>query len=235
METIHLFKPYPDTLALALICPVLLKMGRDKVHGETPEVHSIPKSFQTPYGYYKYVNVSKLGLIPVICVKETGVIFSTQIRAIYIEHILIDLADRLKLDFDSFFKTLTEGKRTIITGVEGMDPPRLMYMTPQEALESISSSQPKKSLTPKVIGDMDLSLYSISEEWNPLKTTGGEYYFSYWTTTTDPQTLFDMTSLEITVRTCFDNNLSTLPTETGWGSNFLKPILTHIREKLVER
>jgi hypothetical protein len=235
MEEIHLFKPYPETLALALITPVLLKMGSDKVHGEIPKIHPIPKLFQTPYGNFEFVNVSKLGLIPVICVKETGTIVGTQIRAIYIEHILIDLADRLKLDFSSFFKTLMEGKRTIITGVESIDPPRLMYSTPEEALESISSSQPKPSLQPNVISDMDLSLYTISEEWNPLKTTGGEYSFSYWTTTTDTQTLFNMTSLEITVRTCLDNNLSTLPTETNWGNNFLKPILTHIRERLVNR
>ena len=233
LPTAHLFKPYPETLALAFVRPVLMDMARNEIHRDVPpDLRPIPDSFETPYGHHKYVGASKLALIPIVCIKETGAIIQVRVREIYVDHIMANLAAGLNLDFESFLKTITQAERTIIAGVEGVGPPRLMYSTVQEAVEAMSGSQQSASSKPGIVADKDSSLYSTTEAWNPLRTPTGEYRFSYWTTTTDAATGLNLTSLEITVKSCLDDNLSAIPPGGGWESNFLKPLFTHIRAEL---
>ncbi len=238
LSTIDLFKPYPNTLALALVRPTLLDWVQGKIHRETPsDLHPTPNSFYTPYGLYKY-DPSKIKLISIPCVNETGTIIRVRIREIYLTHILNTLATSLNQDFDTFFNTIVEGEKImIIAGVEGVDPPRLMYSTEQEVFEAISNSQQNGSSDPAIMGlitDSNSSLYSTMGVSNPLQTATGEYSFTYWATTTDPGVMLNLTSLEITVKSCLNDNLSELPQGGGWESNFLKPTFTHIRAKLSE-
>jgi hypothetical protein len=231
LPTVQLFTPYPNTLALALVAPVLLdRLEGRGIYGQTPDINPIPDSFETPYGLYKYVDVSKLSLVDIICINETGTIIPAQIRSIYFEHVLINLANGLNLELEIFFKTIIERERTIIAGVERVDPPRLLYSTPQEAIEATSKS--KIASKPAIIVNIDSSLYSPTQACNPLRIPAGEYFFSYWTTTTDPTTMLNMTSLEINTKSCINDNQLSLPLGGGWESNFLQPIFSHIRAKL---
>jgi hypothetical protein len=239
MPAINLFKPYPETLALALVRPTLLDWVQGKIHRETPsDLHPTPNSFYTPYGLYKYDGTSKLALISIACVSETGTIVDAHIRVIYLTHILSTLATSLNQDFDTFFNTIVEGgKIMIIAGVEGVDPPRLMYSTEQEVFEAISNSQQNGSSDPAIMGlvtGSDSSLYSTMDVSNPLQTATGEYSFTYWANTIDPKTIEKMRRLENIVAYCHSNNLSVLPSpeREAWSVDVLQPFLNHIRAKL---
>jgi hypothetical protein len=157
-------------------------------------------------------------------------------------------AAALNLDLDSFWNTIIEGKQVIIAGVEGVDPPRLMYSTEQEVFDAIESSQQNASSDPAIMGlitgpammvireDRDLTLYSTIGVSNPLQTATGEYCFTYWHTVTDSKIVENMMHLENIVAYCHDNNLSVLPSPEceAWRVDVLQPLLNKIRAKISE-
>jgi len=240
LSTIDLFKPYPNTLALALVRPTLLDWAQGKIHRDTPpNLHPRPNSYRTPYGLYKYDGTGKLNLISIPCVNETGTVIRAQIREIYLAHILGNQAAALNLDLDSFWNTIIEGKQVIIAGVEGVDPPRLMYSTEQEVFEAISNSQQNGSSDPAIMAmreDRDLTLYSTIGVSNPLQTATGEYCFTYWHTVTDSKIVENMIHLESIVTYCHSNNLSVLPSPEceAWRVDVLQPLLNRIRATISE-
>ncbi len=240
MPAINLFKPYPETLALALVRPTLLDWAQGKIHRDTPpNLHPRPNSYRTPYGLYKYDGTGKLNLISIPCVNETGTVIRAQIREIYLAHILGNQAAALNLDLDSFWNTIIEGKQVIIAGVEGVDPPRLMYSTEQEVFEAISNSQQNGSSDPAIMAireDRDLTLYSTIGVSNPLQTATGEYCFTYWHTVTDSKIVENMIHLENIVIYCHSNNLSVLPSPEceAWRVDVLQPLLNKIRATISE-
>jgi hypothetical protein len=239
LSAVDLFKPYPNTLGLALVRPTLLDWVQGKIHRETPsDLYPTPNSFYTPYGLYEYDGTSKLALISVACVSETGTIADAHIRVIYLTHILSALATSLNQDVDTFFNTVVEGEKImIIGGVEGVDPPRLMYSTVQEAIDAMKGSQQNAS-TDQILAIRDIAsaLYSPMAVSNPLQTPTAEYYFTYWANTIDSKTIEKMRRLENIVAYCRSNNLSVLPSpeREGWSVDVLQPFLNHIRDKISE-
>jgi hypothetical protein len=241
---INLFKHYPDTLALALVRMNILDSIQGKEHREAPpNLHPRPDSFRTPYGLYKYHDTSdtlELALTSIPCVSATGTIVDAHIREIYLSHILNTLAKSLNQDSDTFFKTIVGGKKSmIIAAVEGVDPPKLMYSTEQEAIEVLSNSEQNTSSNRAIMRireDKDLTLYSTIGVSNPLQTTTGEYSFTYWANTTDPEIIETMRRLENIVAYCHSNNLSVLPSpeREHWTVMVLQPFLNYIRTKISE-
>jgi hypothetical protein len=241
VQTTDLFRPHPGTLALALVRPCLLDWVQGKTPRETPrDLDPVPDSFYTPYGPYKYDGTSKLALIPVDCISETATIIDARIRVIYLTHILNTLARSLNQDFDTFFNTAVQGEQImIIAGVEGADPPRLMYSRERDVFDVLSKSERSGPADPAIVGVItgkDSRLYSPTGIVNPLQTPAGEYSFTYWASSIDNKTIEKMRGLENIVAYCHEKNLPILPSpeRENWIAGVLKPFLSHIRLKVAD-
>jgi len=233
LRSINLCQSYPDTLSIAIIRPIISDVKENKINRiYPPDLRPKPAAFRTPKGVFKYTNALDLSLASVLCVNETGKIIQVQMRDIYLALLVQQISKGLNLSIENFFEETLKGEVGIIAGAERVDPPILMYLTAQEAIEAMST-YPRSALSnPAIIADIDSSLYSVLGESNPLQTSTGEYHVSYWTTTHDTAITLNLTSLEITARNCLNNNPPITDIGEDLETHFLKPLLQQVRTRL---
>jgi hypothetical protein len=240
-QTVSVFKSHSGPPMFALVRPALLNAASGIYQVAPPDLYPIPCAFAVSGGrYYDYTSESRLGLalISMPCVSEAGDVRYVQIRKLYLDYVVTLLAANVKLDVNRFFQTLVEGKRAIVAGVVATDPPKLIYSAPHEALDALLMPERHSAMKSGVTWlfySESRSGFLIADAFGPLKTTEGEYFFSYTATTTSSD-MEGVNELEGVVGYCYTHNLSTLPLpgRERWCTDFLRPALEHIQVKMKE-
>ena len=206
---------------LLFLAPVLadLLLGYQTLPS-LPEINPIPDAINTPMGVHKYPGINKLAFISIPHIDQIGGVGRTQVRTIYLDITIDNMAKQLRLDSTNFIKSLLDFSRIIIVGALVTDKPLLLYKSPVD--------QGYIAPWPQIRPDLRTGSGYLPD------TTDNEYcpYYSY--TETNMDSIGIIKELQSNVIYCLNNHLNTLPSTVvdSWIKTTLNPIFAKLKSKM---